>query len=133
VKYMLDTNACIVLIRERSVVLLDRLKEQSIDDVCVSSITAAELEYGVAKSSRPDQNREALDRFLVPLNIAAFDHDDAQVYGRVRAHLEAQGTPIGSLDTLIGAHALRMGLTLVTNNTREFARVPGLAVEDWAK
>jgi tRNA(fMet)-specific endonuclease VapC len=130
---MLDTNACIGLIRNRTSHLLDRLKEQSIDDMCVSSITVAELEYGVAKGSRPSENREALDRFLVPLNIAAFDHEDGQVYGRVRAHLEAQGTPIGSLDTLIAAHALSMGLTLVTNNTREFSRVPGLAVEDWSK
>jgi tRNA(fMet)-specific endonuclease VapC len=129
---MLDTNACIGLIRNRTPRLLDRLKEQSIDDVCVSSITVAELEHGVAKSNHPSQNREALDRFLVPLNIAAFDHEDGQAYGRVRAHLEARGTPIGSLDTLIAAHALSLGLTLVTNNTREFSRVPGLVVEDWS-
>ena len=100
-------------------------------DVGVSSITVAELQFGVQKSQRPLQNQEALALFLAPLIIADFDHAAAEAYGVIRADLERQGTPIGSLDTLIAAHALSLGVTLVTDNEREFSRVPGLQVENW--
>src|SRR2546427_810309 len=125
---MLDTNICVYLIRGKPANLLRKLAGQPISDIGISSITVAELQFGVQRSSRPAQNQLALDQFLIPLNILDFDYDAAAAYGRVRAHLEAQGTPIGSLDTLIAAHALSRGLTLVTNNTRAFSRVPGLAV-----
>ena len=94
-------------------------------------MTAAELYYGAEKSSRPEQNLEALGTFLLPLEILAFGPVGAAAYGRVRAALERLGTPIGPLDTLIAAHALGLGVTLVTNNVREFSRVPGLEIEDW--
>lgn len=103
----------------------------SISDIGVSSITVAELHYGVMKSAQPVKNQQALDHFLVPLTIIDFDSDAAITYAQIRADLEAKGTPIGSMDTLIAAQALSQNLTLVTNNTKEFLRVPSLVVEDW--
>jgi tRNA(fMet)-specific endonuclease VapC len=131
--YMLDTNICVAIIRRRAPHALQRLTEQIIGTVCVSSLTVAELEYSVAKSSQPAQNQRALEQFLLPLAIVPFDEQDAQEYGRVRAALEAQGQPIGAIDTLLAAQALRHALTLVTNNMREFARLPGLLLEDWTQ
>ncbi|HEX8221037.1 MAG TPA: type II toxin-antitoxin system VapC family toxin [Chloroflexia bacterium] len=132
-KYMLDTSICVHLIRQKPSELLRRMTMQAVPDICVSSITVAELQYGVQRSSQPQRNQHAFEQFLIPLIILDFDYDASLTYGRIRAQLEAQGTPIGSLDTLIAAHAFSQGLTLVTNNTREFARVPGLLVEDWSR
>jgi tRNA(fMet)-specific endonuclease VapC len=129
---LLDTNTCIHIIRRRHPDVLRRLESHDVGDVGVSSITVAELRFGAEKSARPSQNHEALDRFLIPLEIAGFDGSAASAYGRVRrALLEARGTPIGPLDTLIAAHAVSLHTTLATNNVREFGRVPGLEVEDW--
>lgn len=111
--------------------MLRRFESHEVGEIGVSSVTVAELSYGVEKSPRPEQNREALSRFLMPLEVAIFDPEAAAAYGRVRADLERIGTPIGPLDTLIAAHAVSLGITLVTNNTREFSCVPGLEVEDW--
>jgi tRNA(fMet)-specific endonuclease VapC len=131
-RYMLDTNICIYVIRGKPAGLLQKLTSYPISDIAVSSVTVAELQFGVQRSNYPQQNQLALNQFLVPLNILDFDYDAATAYGEVRAYLEAQGTPIGSLDTLIAAHALSRNLTLVTNNTREFSRVSGLLIEDWS-
>lgn len=128
---LLDTNVCIHIIRRRPQAVLRRFEDYGIGEVGVSSVTVAELRYGAEKSARPEQNLEALGRFLLPLEILAFGGEDAAAYGRVRADLEKVGTPIGPLDTLIAAHAVSMSVTLVTNNTREFGRVSGLEVEDW--
>jgi tRNA(fMet)-specific endonuclease VapC len=111
--------------------MLDKLTSHAPGDVGLSTVTLAELRYGVAKSAQKDANARALDAFLLPLEIADFDETTAGVYGEVRAALEKTGTPIGPLDTQIGAHALSLGAVLVTHNAREFRRVPGLAVEDW--
>lgn len=100
-------------------------------EIGISAITAAELRFGVEKSQQQTQNLQALELFLLPLAIIEFDEGAATVYGRLRTQLEAAGTPIGSLDTLIAAHALHLGVPLVTNNVREFERVAGLAVENW--
>ncbi len=132
-KRLLDTNVCIHIIRKRPPEVLHRFERYEVGEVGVSSITIAELSYGVEKSSRPPQNLAALGGFLLPLEIVAFGQEAAAAYGRIRATLERAGTPIGPLDTLIAAHALSLGVTLVTNNTREFERVPGLRVEDWAR
>jgi tRNA(fMet)-specific endonuclease VapC len=110
---------------------LRRFEGYGIGEVGVSSVTVAELHYGAEKSSRPEQNLEALGRFLLPLEVLAFGQEAAAAYGRVRAALEEAGTPIGPLDTLIAAHAVSVGVTLVTNNTREFRCVAELEVEDW--
>ena len=128
---LLDTNTCIYLIKKHPPEVLRRFNEYTVGDVGISSITAAELHFGVHNSQRPEENRRALEQFLLPLTVAHFDENAAAAYGHVRAHLEKQGTPIGSLDTLIAAHALSLDLTLVTNNVREFERVPGLKVKNW--
>ena len=128
---MLDTNICIYIINARPAQVLQRFRGVAIGEIGVSSITAAELAYGVAKSGSA-KNRAALEKFLAPLEIAAFDEPVFWRYGEIRADLERRGQPIGSLDTLIAAHALVLGAILVTNNTAEFERVAGLRLENWA-
>jgi len=132
-RFMFDTDICIDLIRNRSPKMLRKLKRMRPDEICVSSITLSELEYGVAKSAAPEKNRLALAEFMTPIAIAGYDDRVAPHYGRIRAELEAQGKCIGPLDTMIAAHALALDVTLVTNNEREFRRVAGLTVENWAK
>jgi tRNA(fMet)-specific endonuclease VapC len=131
-KYLLDTNICIYVIKKRPLPVLDRFRACSVGDIGISAITVAELQYGVRKSQYPVQNQRALNQFLLPLVVASFDERAAMSYGQIRASLEIQGTPIGSLDTLIAAHALSLDVALITNNVREFARVPGLNLENWA-
>ena len=131
-RFMMDTNVCIDLIRRRSAGVLRHLQSLSPGDVCISAISLSELEYGVARSAAPDRNRLALAEFMTPLVVLPYDDLVAPVYGRVRQHLEAKGVAIGALDTLIAAHALSANLTLVTNNEREFRRVPDLHVVNWA-
>lgn len=130
-KYMLDTDTCIYLIRQKTPALQARLRQAGAGRVCLSAITLAELSYGVEKSTRPEQNRLALSLFLVPLEILSFPQGAAIIYGRIRADLERKGQTIGAYDMLIAAHALAEGLTLVTNNTREFARIEGLILDNW--
>lgn len=132
-KYLLDTNICIYLIRRKAERLIQKFAKHEIGDIGISIITVAELQYGVHRSSRHVQNNEALEGFLVPLTILDFDYAASAAYGRIRATLEAAGRPIGSLDTLIAAHALSRALVLVTNNVREFSRVDGLLIEDWSQ
>lgn len=131
--YMLDTNICIYAMKKRPEQVLKRLKEALHSGVCISSITLAELEYGMKHSSNPAKNEEALLRFLVPFSILDFGPNAASEYGEIRARLQEQGTPIGPLDMLIAGHARSERLVLVTNNVREFERVPGLAIENWAE
>lgn len=130
-KVMLDTNICIYLIKQQPPSVLERFLSHPVGDIGISSITVAELAYGVSKSRHPAKNRLALEQFLVPLDVAAFDQDAANSYGRLRAQLEQKGSPIGSMDLLIAAHALSLGVRLVTNNQREFRRVPGLRLDNW--
>lgn len=132
-KYLLDTNICVYLIRQRPAHLLQKFANYAVSEIGISSITAAELYYGVERSGRPGQNRQALEQFLLPLTIQDFDYSAAAAYGSVRATLEAAGMPIGTLDTLIAAQALSQNLILVTNNTQEFARIPALTIEDWTQ
>lgn len=132
-KWMLDTNICIALIKRQPLQLLRELNSHAVGDVGISTITLAELEFGVAKSVQQEKNKAALEEFVMPLEVALFDDAAAQHYGRVRGLLEQRGTPIGSLDTLIAGHALSLNVTLVTNNTKEFRRVTGLKLEDWLK
>ena len=131
-KWLLDTNVCIAVIRRRPESALRRLRGKQVGQVGLSTITLAELEFGAAKSQQPARARAALREFLLPLEVVPFDEAAADAYGTVRAAMEKKGRPIGPLDTLIAAHALALGTVLVTNNTREFRRVPGLSVEDWS-
>lgn len=130
-RYMLGTDICIYTINERPPAVLRAFREFQPAGLGISSVTAAELFYGVARTGSK-RNLEALHRFLATLEIAAFDAVAAEVCGSLRAWLTSQGTPIGPYDTLIAAHAQALGVTLVSNNTREFERVPGLRVENWA-
>jgi tRNA(fMet)-specific endonuclease VapC len=130
---MLDTNTCIALIKRKPAHALQKFSEYQVGDIGISAVTLAELRYGVSKSQHQDKNQAALDEFVLPLEIAAFDEQTTVAYGELRAALEKQGTPIGPLDTMIAAHALSLGVALVTNNTREFNRVPRLTVVDWIK
>ncbi len=130
-RFMLDTDCCISLIKRKPAEVLRRLTSLAAGEAGLSAVTLAELRFGVAKSAERERNNRALDEFLLPLEIADFDEAAADSYGKVRAGLEAAGTPIGPLDTMIGAHALNLGAVLVTHNTREFRRIPGLTVEDW--
>jgi tRNA(fMet)-specific endonuclease VapC len=127
---MLDTDTCIALIK-RYPVALKKLRGKSIGQVGLSSITLGELAFGAGKSSRPREAHEALQEFLLALEIAAFDDASAMRYGEVRASLARRGKPIGPLGTLIGSHAHALDAILVTHNTREFAQIEGLRLEDW--
>jgi len=129
-RFMLDTNLCIYAIKHRPPEVIAALRAHESAGLGLSSITVAELYFGVAKSGSA-RNLSALEQFLAPLELADFDRSAAAAYGPLRAALEAAGTPIGPLDTQIAAHALALGVTLVSNNTREFARVPGLRLENW--
>ena len=130
-RYLLDTNICIYLIKQKPLDVLQKFEAQQVGDIAVSSITVAELHFGVQKSQFLKRNQKALDQFLIPLVIAEFDYRASMIYGKIRADLETQGTPIGALDTLIAAHALSLNSTLVTNNVKEFSRVPNLKVVNW--
>lgn len=132
-KYILDTNTCIYIIKRKPLDVIQRFKQIEISQIGISSITLSELLYGVSKSSKPEQNQMALLQFVAPLEILPYDDEAAQYYGDLRAHLEKRGTPIGSLDMLIAAHALSTDCILVTNNEKEFNRIPNLKIENWVK
>lgn len=132
-KYMLDTNICIYIMKNKPEIVLERFKKEISNGVCISSITLAELEYGMKNSANPAKNEQSLLKFLFPLSILPFDSSAASEYGEIRTYLQKQGTPIGSLDMLIAGHARAEKSILVTNNVREFMRVPGLNIENWAK
>ena len=129
--YMLDTNICIYAIKNKPEGVLEKLRENIDLGICISAITLAELEHGVAKSMYPEKNAMALLKVLSLINVRDFDDRAAIEYGRICAYLQKQGTPIGTMDMLIAAHAISDDLILVTNNLREFQRVPGLRLENW--
>ena len=130
-RYMLDTNICIYAIKNQPQQVLAQLRAHEAEGIGISSISVAELYFGVVKSGSA-KNLAALQQFLEPLEIADFDVSAAQAYGDLRYKLEKSGTPIGPLDTQIAAHALALEVTLVTNNGREFCRVPDLTWVNWA-
>jgi tRNA(fMet)-specific endonuclease VapC len=131
-KYMLDTNICIYIINKNPEEVFTRFRKLQIVDICVSTITLAELEYGVYKSMNKLRNKTALAGFLVPVSILPFSENAARVFGEIRAKLEMEGRVIGGYDMLIAAQALAEGMTLVTNNICEFERISELRVENWA-
>lgn len=132
-KYLLDTNICVFVIRQKSSLVTERMRQFGIGDIGISTITLAELRFGADKSNDPPKNHSALDLFLVPLEVAVFDSGAADEYGGVRSQLERRGVPIGALDNMIAAHALSLNVTLVTNNIREFSRIERLMIEDWTE
>jgi tRNA(fMet)-specific endonuclease VapC len=132
-QYMLDTNICIYIIKRKPQAVIERFLQTEISKIGISSITLSELFFGVSKSSKPDQNKIALTQFIAPLEIMPYEDQAAQCYGDLRAYLERQGKTIGSLDMLIAAHALSINSTLVTNNEKEFIRIPNLKIDNWVK
>jgi tRNA(fMet)-specific endonuclease VapC len=131
--YLLDTNICIYIINNRPPKVAEVFADVDIDTIGISTITVAELRYGATKSQLGERNVRALELFLRSLASYVFDDEAARQYALLRSHLEGQGTPIGPLDTLIAAHALGLNAVLVTNNIKEFSRVPDLALENWAE
>ena len=129
-KYMLDTNICIFIIK-RLPEVISVFSSKKDDGTVISAITLAELEYGVCNSSAYAKNKEALLTFLPLVDILPFDELAAAVYGEVCSSLKQKGTPIGQMDMLIAAHAKSKGLIVVTNNVHEFERVDGIVVENW--
>ncbi|NCB39023.1 MAG: type II toxin-antitoxin system VapC family toxin [Erysipelotrichia bacterium] len=132
-KYLLDTNILIYLCKGTYPAIAEHIRTFGPGDVVISSITLAELEFGILKSAKPEKNRKHFQEFLLPFEILPFDAGAAVEYGAVRHYLEKSGSPIGPLDTLIAAQARAAGVCLVTNNEREFNRVPELKVENWCK
>jgi tRNA(fMet)-specific endonuclease VapC len=129
--YLLDTNVCVRYLNGRSVAIRERLQTTNAEDIVVCSVVKAELFYGAMKSNIPQRTLANQQQFLDLFKSLPFDDEAATVYGRIRAHLAALGTPIGANDLQIAAIALTHNLILVTHNTREFSRVPGLRLEDW--
>ena len=132
-RYMLDTNICIYAIKHKPEQVFMRLQEHDPIDICISSVTYAELVHGVEKSKAIEKNRVALALLLANIEIMNFDSLAAESYGEIRADLEKEGTPIGPLDMMIAGHAKALGYTVVTNNTKEFERVKGLKLENWTE
>jgi len=130
-KFLLDTNICIYIIKRKPPQVLKKFKTFKINDLGLSSITLAELAFGVQLSRYPEKNQEALNEFLSPLEIIPFDDQAAFCYGEIRAYLQQKGLKIGAMDMLIAAQAKSLSIPLVTNNLKEFKRIPGLRLENW--
>jgi len=130
-RYLLDTNVCVMYLNGRSISVRDRLRSISIEEIVVCSLVKAELFYGAMRSNSPTQTLERQQGFLESFASLPFDDEAAIICGQIRAHLASAGTPIGAYDLQIAAIALANNLTLVTHNTREFGRVDGLQIEDW--
>ena len=129
--FLLDTNICIYIIKEKPSQVLEKFEQIEPHKLGISIITLAELEYGAAKSMNPAKNYQVIEDFITYLDFFNWDRQASHIYGELRATLTRQGTPIGILDTQIAAHCLSLNRVLVTNNVREFERVPGLKVKNW--
>jgi tRNA(fMet)-specific endonuclease VapC len=129
--YLLDTNICIYAIKNKPITVLERIKENSRFGIYISSLTIAELEYGIENSNRVEENRVSLIKFISIFNILSFDDSDAIPYGKLKAKLKKEGNIIGPIDMLLAAQALSKDLILVTNNTKEFERIENLKLENW--
>jgi tRNA(fMet)-specific endonuclease VapC len=132
-QYLLDTNTCIYIIKKKPIEVFEKFSKFSLGEISISSITLAELEYGVCKSQFVEKNRIALFNFLLPLEILPYTQTAAFFYGELRAKLEREGKVIGTMDMLIASHALSGNLILVTNNLKEFSRISSLKLENWIK
>lgn len=130
-KVMLDTNTCIAIIKRKPPSILSKLAEYQIGDIGISTVTLSELKFGVEKSQYQEKNRLALANFIIPLVISNYDEIATDHYAKIRAYLEKKGHPIGPLDTMIAAHAQSLDVILITNNTKEFSRIPTLRIHDW--
>jgi len=130
-KYMLDTNICIYIIKKKPEKIFQVFSTLNVGDICISSITYAELQYGIFKSQHKEKNKIALINFLAPIDILNFTDKAAVCYGEIRAVLEKKGQIIGAYDLLIAAHAFSEGFSLVTNNIKEFSKIPRIKLLNW--
>ncbi len=131
--FLIDTNICIYIMNDHPPEVIQKFREMGIGNICISSITVSELQYGAYKSKQIQKNIKRLAEFLSPFEILAYDENAARCYGEIRSQLEKKGNVIGPLDLLIAAHALSENLTLITNNEKEFKRVKSLKVKNWVK
>ena len=129
--YLFDTNICIYLLNKKYRKIIDRIEQEGIENIGISSITIAELEFGIEKSLQQERNRVALMGFLLPFKIISFNQNDAYEYGIIRNDLQKKGKIIGNMDLLIGSQAISRDLTLVTNNEKEFERIEHIRIENW--
>ncbi len=134
-KYLFDTNICIYLINNKFEYLIDKVEKAGIEEIAISTLTIAELEFGIAKSMPvyQENNKIALMEFLVPFKILTFEQADAYEYGRIRFDLQSRGEIIGNMDMLLGAQAIANNLILLTNNVKEFRRIKGICLENWVE
>ena len=132
-KYLLDTNICIYLLKDTYPAIKEKLFSLSPSSVYLSSVTLYELEYGASKSQWSEKTRLQLAMFFAPFTILPFDTEDAVTAGKIRSDIEKKGTPIGPYDLQIAAQGVSRNLTVVTHNTDEFSRVENLRIEDWTK
>ncbi len=131
--FLIDTNICIYIMNDHPPEVIQKFRDIGVGNICISSITVSELQYGACKSKQIKKNIERLDEFLSPFEILAYDENASNFYGKIRSKLEKKGNIIGPLDMLIAAHALSKNLTLITNNEKEFKRVKSLKVKNWVK
>ena len=133
IRYLIDTNICIYIMNKRPIGIIHKFKQFDVGEIGVSTVTVSELQYGVAKSKNRRLNEQRVQEFLSPIEILPYDENATTIYGDIRLQLEKSGEPIGPLDLLIAAQALSGNLVLITNNEKEFKRVPKLKVENWVK
>lgn len=129
--FLIDTNICIYIMNDHPPEVIQKFREIGVGNICISSITVSELQYGACKSKQIKKNLKRLDEFLSPFEVLAYDENASKYYGKIRSNLEKQGNVIGPLDMLIAAHVLSENFTLITNNEKEFNRVKSLKVENW--
>lgn len=129
--FLIDTNICICIMNNHPLQIVQKFRETGVGNICISSITVSELQYGACKSKQIQKNIKRLDEFLRPFDIISYDEVASIYYGRIRSYLENKGNVIGHLDMLIAAHALSENLTIITNNDKEFKRIKILKVENW--
>ncbi len=129
--YLIDTNICIYAINGKNENLTKHLLSIHPEEICISSVTVGELEYGAEKSKWGDRTRTVLRAFVANYTVLPFSEEDARLFGKIRAELAKQGTPIGAYDVMIGAQGISRGMTVVTHNTAEFSRIPEIVLEDW--
>lgn len=133
IKYMLDTDICSYIMRERPIQVLKRFDTLKMDQFCLSIISYAEFVYGIQRSVNPEKHQSVVDQFITHVDLLPWDRSAAEHYGQIRVDLEAQGKTIGNMDMMIAAHSRSQGMVLVTNNEKHFQRVSDLNIENWTK
>jgi tRNA(fMet)-specific endonuclease VapC len=133
IKFMLDTDICSYIMREKPIQVLERFDLYEMEQFCISVVSYAEFIYGIQKSSHPEKHKQLVENFILHVDIIPWNRSAAEQYGQIRKELENRGQAVGNMDMMIAAHARSLGMTLVTNNERHFSRIAGLTIENWTK